>query len=328
MKTMVLAIGGNALIHQWERGTTREQVVNTRAVAAQVVRLAREGYRIVLTHGNGPQVGAEMLLSERDSGFISTRSLNICDAATQGEMGYLLQQALRSELRQLGLALPVVTVVTQCLVSLNDGGMRHPTKPIGRFYTEVEAEECKRRFGWTIVMDADRGYRRVVPSPHPLEILEFDVIQNLFRFGALVIACGGGGIPVSWVDDELMGVEAVIDKDLASSLLASQLGVDLFAIGTDTDYVYRDFGKPSQRAFHEVAASELEKYLQAGEFAPGSMGPKVEAVLQFLRRGGKEAVIASCRDLYAAVRGTTGTHVLADEQGIHLTREFQFAGRG
>ena len=243
-------------------------------------------------------------------------------------MGYLLQKALRSELNKIGFALPVVTVVTQCLVSPTDNSSRHPTKPIGRFYAEVEAEECKRRFGWTIVMDADRGYRRVVPSPQPLEILEFDVIQKLFRFGALVIACGGGGIPVCWMDGELVGVEAVIDKDLASSLLASQLGVDLFVIGTDTDHVYCDFGKPSRRPFHDVTATELEKHLQAGEFAPGSMAPKVEAALQFLRRGGKEAVIASCRDLRAAVKGTTGTHVFADEQRIQPAREFQFAGRG
>jgi carbamate kinase len=309
MKTMVLAIGGNSLIHSGEKGTIGEQLANARSVAAQVVRLIRDGYRIILTHGNGPQVGAELLLSERAMGVVPGHPLDVCDASTQGEMGYLLQLALHSELQRAGLHVPVVTVVTQCVVSLDDPAMKNPTKPVGRFYSGAEAEERRRQYGWTILMDAGRGYRRVVPSPQPLEIIELEAIRHLVGFGALVIACGGGGIPVAWVGGNLVGVEAVIDKDLASSLLASKLGAQTFLIATDTDYVYLDYKKPSQQALRGIDAEQLEKYARAGQFAPGSMGPKVESVLQFLRAGGAEAIIASVDDLCAAAAGLAGTHV-------------------
>lgn len=326
MKTMVLAIGGNSLIHSGEKGTISEQLINARRVAAQVVRLIRRGYKIVLTHGNGPQVGAELLLSERAAGVVPGHPLDVCDASTQGEMGYLLQQALSSELKHAGLHVPVVTVVTQCVVSLDDPAMSLPTKPVGRFFTHAEAEERRRQFGWTMMMDASRGYRRVVPSPRPMEIIELEVIRHLVEFGALVIACGGGGIPVAWVNGNLVGVEAVIDKDLASSLLASELGVELFVIGTDTDFVYVDYKKPSQRALHRIDAVQLENFARAGHFSPGSMGPKVESVLQFLRGGGTEAIIASCEDLCAAVEGTSGTHVFLEEERVRtMAGEPQFA---
>lgn len=310
MKTMVLAIGGNSLIHSGEKGTISEQLANARRVSAQIVNLLRRGHRIVLTHGNGPQVGAELLLSERATGVVPGHPLDVCDASTQGEMGYLLQLALNSELKRAGLHVPVVTVVTQCVVSLNDPAMKNPSKPVGRFYSHAEADERRRQQGWTIVMDAERGYRRVVPSPHPLEIMELEAIQHLVSRGALVIACGGGGIPVAWVNGDLVGVEAVIDKDLASSLLASKLGCELFVIGTDADYVYLDYKKPSQRALRQIDSDQLERFARAGHFPPGSMGPKVESVLQFLRRGGKEAIIASVDELSAAVEGPAGTHVL------------------
>ena len=329
MKTMVLAIGGNSLIHSGEKGTVREQLANARRVAVQVVQLIRQGYRIILTHGNGPQVGAELLLSERAAGAVPGHPLDVCDASTQGEMGYLLQQALHSELRRGSLRVPVVTVVTQCVVSLDDAAMKNPSKPVGRFYTRAEAEECRRQYGWTIVMDANRGYRRVVPSPHPLEIIELEAIQHLVKFGALVIACGGGGIPVAWANGDLVGVEAVIDKDLASSLLASKLGVDLFVIGTDTDYVYLDYKKPSQLPLYRIGAADLERHARAGQFPPGSMGPKVESVLHFLRGGGKEAVIASIDELSMAVAGAAGTHVLPAAESIsrQMAGELAFAGR-
>jgi carbamate kinase len=316
MKTMVLAIGGNSLIHCGEKGTVGEQLANARRVAAQVVQLTREGHRIILTHGNGPQVGAELLLSERAVGVVPGHPLDVCDASTQGEMGYLLQLALHGELRRAGVQVPVVTVVTQCVVSLDDPAMKNPSKPVGRFYTEAEAEERRREYGWTILMDAGRGYRRVVPSPQPLEIIELEAIRHLVQYGALVIACGGGGIPVAWVSGNLAGVEAVIDKDLASSLLASKLGVERFVIGTDTAYVYLDHKKASQEALRAIDAEQLERYARAGHFAPGSMGPKVESVLKFLRGGGREAIIASVDDLCAAVAGTAGTHVFPDAEQV------------
>ena len=314
MKSMVIAIGGNALVHCCEKESTKQQFLKAHKVAKQIVELARKGYRIVIMHGNGPQVGFQLLLSEAASG-LPRRSLDVCDACTQGETGYLLQQALNSELRQAGLAIPVVTVVTQCLVSLNDPAMSRPTKPVGPFYSQAEAEECKRRYDWTIVMDAERGYRRVVPSPRPIEIIELEVIRELFDAGALVIACGGGGIPVAWKGEDLVGVEAVIDKDLSSSLLASQLETDLFLIGTDTDCVYVDYKKASQQALHETDTMTLERHLRVGQFAAGSMGPKIEAALEFVRGGGSEAVIGSCDDLCAALDGIAGTHVtLAREE--------------
>jgi len=214
MKRMVLAVGGNSLIRAGEKGTVHEEIANARRIAAQITGLIRLGYRIVLTHGNGPQVGAELLSHGRTINQAPAYPLDICDAATQGEIGYLLQQALNNELKLVGLRVPVVALVTQCVVSLDDPSMSHPTKPIGRFYTRAEAEERKRLFGWEFIEDAGRGYRRVVPSPKPLEIIELDVIRDAMERGVFVIACGGGGISVAWVNQRLQGVEAVIDKDL------------------------------------------------------------------------------------------------------------------
>ena len=209
--------------------------------------------------------------------------------------------------------------------------MQRPTKPIGPFYSRADAEERKRQFGWEIVEDASRGYRRVVPSPDPIEIVELQVIHDLVLQGVLVIACGGGGIPVMWKDGQLQGVEAVIDKDRASALLASALGVDLFVISTDTDYVYLDYKKPSQRPLRSATPAELNKYLEEGHFPPGNMGPKIESVLRFLRGGGKEAIITSCENLRNAVGGSAGTHIAADQESIRLGFDlkvgFQVGGR-
>jgi carbamate kinase len=310
MKSMVLAIGGNSLIRPGEHGTDPEQVVNARHVAEQVVRLVRDGYRIVLTHGNGPQVGAELMHSEGAASRVPGHPLDVCGASTQGTMGYVLQQALVNEMRREKLSVPVVTLVTQCLVSLDDPAMSHPAKPVGPFYSEVEAEERRRLFGWTMVEDAKRGYRRVVPSPQPLEIIEWEAIKRLVQSGVLVIACGGGGIPVAWKDGVLTGVEAVIDKDHTSALLAAKLHAGLFVIETDTDYVYVNYKKPEQEALRSVDTAQLEEYARAGHFAAGSMGPKIQAVLRFLRNGGREAIICSCESLCDAVEGTAGTHIV------------------
>src|SRR5581483_10851771 len=235
MRTMLLAIGGNSLIRAGEKGTVAEQLANTRRTAAEVVKLISAGYRLVITHGNGPQVGAALLRSERAASQVPGLPLDVCDAATQGEIGYLLQQSLTNELTLAGLRVPVVTVLTQCVVSSDDPAMQHPSKPIGPFYSRDDAEERKRQFGWAIVEDAARGYRRVVPSPAPIEIVELEVIRELVNDGALVIACGGGGIPVVRSEGGLKGVEAVIDKDRASALLAASLCADMFVISTDTD---------------------------------------------------------------------------------------------
>jgi len=312
MKTILLAVGGNSLIRAGETGTIAEQRANAQRTAAQVVGLIRAGYKIVLTHGNGPQVGAALLRSERGASQVPGLPLDVCDASTQGEIGYLLQQALQTELRQADLHVPVATVLTQCLVRPDDPLMQHPTKPIGPFYSRADAEERKRLLGWEIVEDAARGYRRVVPSPDPIDMIELEVIRNLVGQGVLVIACGGGGIPVVWRNGKLQGVEAVIDKDRASAWLASRLAADLFVIATDTDYVYLNYKKPTQIPLQQVDAAQLEQYARAGHFPPGNMGPKIESVLRFLRQGGKEAIITSCENLCQAVAGSAGTHMFPD----------------
>ena len=320
IKTMLLAVGGNSLIRAGQKGTIAEQLANARRTAAEVARLVGEGYRVVLTHGNGPQVGAALLRSERGASQVPGQPLDVCDASTQGEIGYVLQQSLDTELRLAGLQVPVVTVLTQVVVSLDDPAMRRPSKPIGPFYSRADAEERKRLLSWEIVEDAARGYRRVVPSPEPQDVIELEIIRDLMERNVLVIACGGGGIPVAWREGRLQGVEAVIDKDRASALLASRLGVDLFVISTDTDYVYLDYKKPTQRPLQLVGCSELQQYADAGHFPPGNMGPKVESVLRFLMQGGREAIITSCENLYAAVSGSAesgstesgpvGTHIV------------------
>ena len=312
MKRMVLAVGGNSLIRAGEKGTVHEEIANARRIAAQIIGLIRLGYRIVLTHGNGPQVGAELLSHEETTNQTPAYPLDMCDAATQGEIGYLLQQALDNEVKLEGLRVPVVALVTQCVISLDDPSMSHPTKPIGRFYTRAEAEERKLLFGWEFIEDAGRGYRRVVPSPKPVEIIELGVIRDAMERGVFVIACGGGGIPVAWVNQGLQGVEAVIDKDLTSALLASKLGAELFVIATDTDSVYLDYKKPTQRPLERVSPAELASYARAGHFPPGNMGPKIESVLQFMHSGGTEAIITSCDTLCAAVAGKAGTHIISD----------------
>ncbi len=311
-KTALIAVGGNSLIRAGEKGTVAEQLANARRTAAAIIGLIRDGYHLVITHGNGPQVGAQLLRSERASDQVPGQTLDVCGAATQGEIGYVLSQALRDELSAAGLRLPVVGLVTQTIVSADDPAMSHPTKPIGPFYSRAEAEERKRAFGWHIVEDAARGWRRVVPSPDPKEIVELEVIRSLVNQGMLVVACGGGGIPVVRSNGGVVGVEAVIDKDRASALLASSLGVDLFAISTDAECVYLDYKKPTQRKLARVTATEMQEYYRAGQFPPGNMGPKVESALRFLKNGGKEVIITSYDHLCDAVRGDTGTHIVPD----------------
>jgi carbamate kinase len=313
MKSMLIAVGGNSLIRSGENGTVAEQLANARRTAAAVLGLIRSGYHLVITHGNGPQVGAQLLRSERAADQVPGQPLDVCGASSQGEIGYLLCQALRDELTGAGLQIPVVSLITQTVVSRDDPALQHPTKPIGPFYSRSDAEDRQRRLGWHIVEDAARGYRRVVPSPEPIEIVEFEIIRRLMNEGAMVVACGGGGIPVVSLGSTLVGVEAVIDKDRASALLAAQLGVDVFAISTDTDYVYLDYKRPMQRPLTYTTLSEVQAHYEAGHFPPGNMGPKIESAMRFLRAGGREVVITSYDHLCAAMNGTDGTHIVPDQ---------------
>ncbi len=322
-RSALIAVGGNSLIRAGEKGTIAEQLANARRTAAAIVALLRDGYRIVVTHGNGPQVGAALLRSERASDLVYAQPLDVCGASTQGEIGYLLQQSLRNEITACGLDVPVVSLVTQALVSPTDPAMQHPTKPVGPFYSRAEAEQKQRQFGWTIVEDAARGYRRTVPSPEPCEIIEADVVRRLMRSGTVVVATGGGGIPVMQTPNGLRGVEAVIDKDRASALLASQLEVELLVISTDTDSVYLDYKKPLQRRVRRATSEEMERYYAEGQFPPGNMGPKIEAALRFLKSGGRRVVITSYEFLHDAVAGYAGTQIIpaADAQSELLQAE-------
>ena len=310
VQTALVAVGGNSLIRAGEKGTIAEQLANTRRTAEAIVQIIRLGFHVVVTHGNGPQVGAALIRSERAADQVYTHPLDVCDATTQGEIGYLLQQSLQAELAEAGLTTPVATVITQVVVSPTDPAMDHPTKPIGPFYSRREAESRRQQFGWSIVEDAERGYRRVVPSPEPLEIVEEGVIRRLVEAGVLVIAVGGGGIPVVRRGPAFQGVEAVIDKDRASALLAARLETDSFVIAMEAERVCLNYRKPDQRPLGRVTAAELEGYYRDGQFPPGTMGPKVESALRFLRDGGREVIITSCQRLLDAVRGDAGTHIV------------------
>ena len=316
MSSILIAVGGNSLIRAGEKGTVAEEWRNARRTAAAIIELIKTGHRIVVTHGNGPQVGAQLLRSERASDQVPGQTLDVCGAASQGEIGYLLSQSLYDEMSAAGLNVPVVSVVTQTVVREDDPAMMRPTKPIGPFYSRARAEELQRQLGWAIVEDAARGYRRVVPSPEPVEIVELDVLRSLMNRGVLVVACGGGGIPVIRCGGQLKGVEAVIDKDRASALLASKLAVDIFAISTDIDFVYLDYKKPTQQPLRSVTASQLQDHYQAGHFPPGNMGPKIESALRFLKAGGREVVITSFEHLSEAIGGKMGTHITPDLSAV------------
>jgi carbamate kinase len=311
-KLALIAIGGNALLRAGQAGTIAEQRENAAMTARHLVQLVQHGYFLVLTHGNGPQVGAQLLRSELASAQVSPEPLDVCVADTEGSIGYMLERALQDALADAHLTIPVVTVIAQVVVDDHDPAFQHPTKPIGPFYSADEAQRRARDLGWQMVADAARGYRRVVASPTPIEIVEIAVIRRLVRDGFLVITVGGGGIPVARHNDHLAGVEAVIDKDSASALLASQLQVETFIISTDAEYVYLNYKQPNQRALDHLCVSAAQTYLEAGQFPPGNMGPKIAAAIQFLRAGGKEVIITSPEHLLDAVLGKTGTHIIRD----------------
>jgi carbamate kinase len=315
-KRALVAVGGNALIRQGQRGTMTEQRENAAITARCIVQLITQDYCVILTHGNGPQVGAELLQAELAAAEVSPEPLDVSVAQTQGAIGYVLAQALDAALAEARSRVPLVPVITQTIVDDHDPAFQQPTKPIGPFYSAEEAQRRVHEYGWSMVEDAARGYRRVVASPEPREIIEIEPIGNLVRAGDLVIAAGGGGIPVVRRDGRLIGVEAVIDKDLTSALLAHLLNVDAFIIATDTEYVYLNYKRPDQRALDWISASDAQMYFDAGHFPPGNMGPKITAALRFLHAGGREVIITSPERLLDAVLGNSGTHILPDDRPI------------
>jgi carbamate kinase len=309
-KTAVVAIGGNSLIKDKEHQTVPDQFARTDETCLHIADIIKEGWRVVITHGNGPQVGFILLRSELASEVLHTVPMDSCGADTQGALGYMIQQLLTNRLRRIGAERPVVTVVTQVVVDSDDPAFGNPSKPIGPFYDEDRARRYQREQDWAIMEDAGRGWRRVVPSPLPKEIVELEAIRRLLESGFVVVAVGGGGIPVIRdTEGDLHGVEAVIDKDYASGLLATGLEADLFLISTAVEKVYLNYGEPDQKPLDHLTVGEAREYIDQGHFPPGSMGPKMKAVVQFLERGGQEALITSPENLARALRGETGTRI-------------------
>ena len=312
-KTYVIALGGNAIIRAGQAGTIEEQFTNLRQTGKQLVGLLGGHNRIVITHGNGPQVG-NLLLAVESARDIPPLPLDACSAATQGFMGYMIQQALSNCLREMGLTHNITTVITQVIVNKHDPAFRRPSKPIGPFYTSAQAAALKESKGWQMINDSDRGFRRVVPSPEPLEIQQARIIRSMLDAGEIVIAVGGGGIPViRRHDNSLHGVEAVIDKDMASARLAMDIGADVLLILTAVRTVFANFGKPAQKPLRNITDGEAEALLKEGQFGAGSMEPKIMASLKFLRATPagrhREVIITAPEKALDALAGLTGTKI-------------------
>lgn len=314
-KLILVAVGGNALIRADHEAKAELQFQNAIDTATTVVRLIQAGHRVVLTHGNGPQVGAALMRSERAAQHAYRMPLDVCVASTQGEIGYYLQYALWQMMQKMKVFVPVVSIITQVWVDRHDPAFQHQTKPIGPFYSKEIAEQYQQQLKWEMIKDS-HGYRRVVSSPEPKEIVELDAIRACVNRGLVVIAGGGGGIPV--LNDHVTekGVEAVIDKDLTSSLLATQLNADVFAIATEVEHVFVDYHKPTQRTLTALTAAECKKYFDEGQFPEGSMGPKIKAALLYLERGGRRAVITDIEHLYEAINGKAGTHIVGAQEDL------------
>jgi carbamate kinase len=311
MKILVVAIGGNSLIKDARHQSVPDQYAAVVETARHISDLLARGYRVVITHGNGPQVGFILLRSEHSRGLLHEVPLDSIVADTQGALGYQLQQALENEFRRRGLHKSVATVVTQTLVDQNDPAFAKPSKPIGEFFAREQAEERMRIEKWTMIEDAGRGWRRVVASPKPVRVIESKVVRHLVESGYVVVAAGGGGIPVTADKDGLLsGVPAVIDKDLASAVLAREINADLLVISTAVEKVFLNFGKADQRALDLMTVADAKRYIAEGHFKAGSMLPKIEACLQFVQSGGHEAVITCPEKLSLALDGRTGTRIV------------------
>ncbi|MBI3891123.1 MAG: carbamate kinase [Candidatus Wallbacteria bacterium] len=308
---VVVAIGGNSLIKDKDHQSVPDQWTAVKESCGHIVGLIERGWRVVITHGNGPQVGFILLRSEMCRGKIHEVPLDSIGADTQGAIGYQIQQCLANEMTRRRISKRAVTVVTQTVVDAADPAFKKPTKPIGSFYTSAEASDRQRVEGWVMVEDAGRGWRRVVASPKPLEIVETPAIKKLVDDGFVVIAVGGGGIPVArGADGRLSGCAAVIDKDFGSALLARDIGADTFLIQTAVEQVCVAFGQPSQKALSRLSVGEAREHLAAGQFPKGSMGPKIEACCQFLDWGGRRAVITSLEKMTLALEGKAGTEIV------------------
>ena len=311
-KIALVAFGGNAMLPEDQKGLQAEQMRNARRAAELMVHIVSKGYELIIVHGNGPQVGNLLIQMEEGSNKIPPYSLDVCDAMTEGSMGYMLERAIINELRRRSIDKEVASLVTQVVVDKDDPAFSRPTKPVGPFYSKFRGQQLAREKGWTMVEDAGRGYRKVVASPRPIDVVPNGIIRELVEAGRIVIAAGGGGIPVVINGNGLFeGVEAVIDKDYAASLLAREVKVDLFVILTAIERVFINFGKPDQAEAPVLTVDEARRHLADGQFPPGSMGPKIRAAVEFIEAGGREVLITKDTHLKASLLNRSGTRIVA-----------------
>jgi carbamate kinase len=311
----VVALGGNAILKPHEEGSYNEQMNNIKSASSHIANLVKKGYNVVITHGNGPQVGNILLKNEIAENAAPVMPMDVCVAESQGQLGYMIQQCLINYLKEIELSANVASVISQVLVDENDYAFENPTKPVGPYYSEDEAVRLAKEKGWTMMEDTARtGYRRVVASPEPIEIVEKKIIEDLVNSpneNNIVITLGGGGVPVTRSHSQLAGVEAVVDKDLASQLLASYMKADLFIMLTDVSHVAINFQKPNEEKLKTITVSDAKKYLKEGHFPPGSMGPKILAAVKFVEYSEKVALITKPENLEDALDNKTGTYIVS-----------------
>jgi len=309
-KIALIAFGGNAILPKNQRGLQSEQIKNAQKAAQLMIYIVKRGYDLIVVHGNGPQVGNLLIQMEESITKVPPFSLEVCDAMTEGSMGFMLEKAIVNELRKNSVDKDVATLITQVVVDREDQAFKNPTKPIGPFYTKYRAQMLRREKKWAIIEDSGRGYRKVVPSPKPIDVIPKRIIQDLVHSGKIVIALGGGGIPVIINGRGLFeGVEAVIDKDYAASLVAREVKADLFIILTDVDRVCLNYGTPDEEPIGVMTVKQAEEHISQGQFPPGSMGPKIKAAIEYIQGGGKEVLITSANHLKASLINRSGTKI-------------------
>ena len=311
-KIALIAFGGNAILPNKQRGLQSEQMNNAQKAARLMIYIVKKGYDLIIVHGNGPQVGNLLIQMEESVTKIPPFSLEVCDAMTEGSMGFMLEKALTNELRKTSIDKEVATLITQVVVDREDPAFDNPSKPIGPFYSKYRASMLKRQKNWNMIEDAGRGYRKVVPSPKPIDVVPNRIIRDLVHAGKIVIAAGGGGIPVIIDGNGLFrGVEAVIDKDYAASLIAREAKAELFIILTNVSRVSLNFGKPDEKPISVMTVDEANRHLAQGQFPPGSMGPKIEAAIEYIQNGGERVIITSANHLKASLINRSGTQIIA-----------------
>ncbi len=308
-KTIVLALGGNAILQAHEKGTYYEQISNVKKAVVEIIKLIQDGYKVIITHGNGPQVGNLYIQNSLAGEVVPPMPLDACSAESQGLIGYFIQQEIKNELVRKNIDLPVITLITQVLVDEDDPAFMNPTKPIGPFHNQKEAEFLRKRTSFVMKEDINKRWRRVVPSPRPIEIVEKEVIKKNVDEGYIVVTSGGGGIPVVIKDEEIVGVEAVIDKDLSACRLAADINANILLILTDIERVALNYNSPKQKWIDTMSLGEAKKYLAEGHFKEGSMKPKIEAGISFVENGGEKSIIGSLFLANSAIKGKSGTTI-------------------